>query len=55
MTWKVPAAGRYQIVADDGERSLETFTEAGADGLLSFTLRNRRTTPTQVTVRFIGD
>jgi hypothetical protein len=53
MTWKVEEAARYQIVAEDGERTIETFAEAGRDGLLSFTLRTRLNAPATVTVRRI--
>ena len=53
MTWKVAAPGRYQVIAEDGERTLDTFAEAGADGLLSFTLRTRRYAPAKVAVRRI--
>lgn len=54
MTWKVPRPGRYRVVADDGERRLDSIAEAGPDGVLTFTLRTRRTVPTGVTVRFVG-
>ncbi len=53
MTWKVAEPGRYRVMAEDGERTLDTFAEAGADGLLSFTLRTRRYAPAEVTVRRI--
>jgi hypothetical protein len=53
MTWRVEGAGRYQVSADDGQRVIESFAEAGADGLLSFTLRSRPYAPAAVTVRHI--
>ena len=53
MTWRVVEPGRYQVVAEDGERALDSFAEAGADGLLSFTLRTRRYAPTRVAVQHI--
>ena len=53
MTWKVGEPGRYQVIAEDGERTLDSFAEAGADGLLSFSLRTRRYVSTKVAVRRI--
>ena len=53
MTWKVGEPGRYQVRAEDGERTLDSFVEAAADGLLSFTLQTRRTASAKVTVRRI--
>ena len=53
MTWKVVEAGRYQVIAEDGERTLDSFAEAGTDGLLSFTLRTRRYASAKVAVRRI--
>ena len=55
MTWKVVEPGRYQVTAEDGERTLDSFAEAGADGLLSFTLRTRRYAPAKVAVQRIRD
>ena len=49
------APGRYQVIAEDGERALDSFAEAGADGLLSFTLRTRRYAPTRVAVQHIRE
>ncbi|MBM3549003.1 MAG: hypothetical protein FJX54_18840 [Alphaproteobacteria bacterium] len=53
MSWKVEGAGRYQITASDGERTLESFAEVGSDGILSFTLRTQPTMSASVTVRHI--
>ncbi len=53
MTWKVEGAGRYQVTADDGERKVESFAEADADGILAFTIRTRTYAPTAVAVRRI--
>ena len=53
MTWKVEGAGRYQVIADDGERRVESFAEAGADGILTFTIRTRTYVPAAVSVRRI--
>ena len=55
MTWRVVEPGRYQVIAEDGERALDSFAEAGADGLLSFTLRTRRYAPTRVAVQHIRE
>ena len=54
MVWKVPESGRYQVTAEDGDRTIESFAEAGFDGLLSFALRTRRYAPAKVTVRRIS-
>jgi hypothetical protein len=54
MTWHVPAAGRYEVVADDGERSLTTFVDVGEDGQLPLTIGTRRFAPAAVTVKPIG-
>ena len=54
MTWKVEEAGRYQMIAKDGDRAIDSFAEAGAGGLLTFTLRTRRYAPAKVTVRRIS-
>jgi hypothetical protein len=53
MTWKVPRPGRYQVAAEDGERTLDSFADTDADGLLSFTLRTRRFAPAHVSVRHL--
>jgi hypothetical protein len=53
MTWKVVRPGRYEILAEDGERTLDSFADAGGDGLLTFTLRTRRFVPARVTVRHL--
>lgn len=53
MTWRVEGAGRYQIIAMDGDREIDSFAEAGPDGILSFTLRTRRYAQASVTVRRI--
>lgn len=53
MTWKVGEPGRYQVVAEDGERTIDSFAEAGSDGILSFSLRTRRYVSTKVAVRRI--
>ena len=53
MTWKVEEAGFYRIVAEDGERTIESFAEAGVDGVLAFTLRTRPYAPAAVSVRRI--
>ncbi len=51
MTWRVDEPGRYEVIADDGERIVESLAEAGAAGLLSFTLETRRLSSATVTVR----
>ena len=54
MTWKVEEPGRFHVIAEDGDRAIDSFAEAGADGLLTFTLRTRRYAPAKVTVRRIS-
>jgi polysaccharide biosynthesis protein PelA len=53
MVWKVPEPGRYQIVAEHGDRVVESFAEVGADGLLAFVLRMRTDAVVSVAVRRI--
>jgi polysaccharide biosynthesis protein PelA len=54
MTWKVPASGRYEVVADDGERQVTSFAETDQDGRIELTIGTRRLAPAEVTVRLIG-
>ena len=54
MTWRVEAGQRYRIVASDDEKSVESFAEAGDDGLLAFTVRTRRYAPATVSVSRIS-
>ena len=53
MTWKVPGTGRYEIVAEDGDRSVDIFAEADNSGVLSFTLRTGRYATARVSVRHL--
>lgn len=50
MTWKVDSGGTYRIVVDDGERQIESFAEADAEGLLGLALGGRRNHPASVAV-----
>lgn len=54
MTWKVAGAGRYRIVADEGDRAIESFAESAADGILSFTVRTRNYAPATITVHRVS-
>ena len=54
MKWKVDGAGRYQILAQEGGRTMESFAEAADDGILSFTVRSRNHAPTRITVHRVA-